>query len=262
MVVVRFVSALLLVATLLVGCADDPTPAATPPRQLRAAVLAEHPHATDAFTEGLVFLGRNRLMESVGLYGVSELREADPTTGEIRARRALPADVFAEGLGAAGERLVQLTWREGRALVWDSATLGEQRGFRYAGEGWGLAFDRNGRRWVQSDGSSTLLFRDPETFEVLGRLEVRRRGRPVLNLNELEVVGDHVWANVWRTTELVRIDLGDGRVDAVVDLSSLRAPDTDRENVLNGIAHRPGDPPERLWVTGKRWPRTYEIEVS
>lgn len=263
----RPVCALVVVAVLAAGCGTD-APAGhrvdiAPPRVLRATVVATRPHQSDAFTEGLVFDGRDRLMESVGLYGTSGLRELDPATGAVRASVALPADVFAEGLGLHDGRLVQLTWREHTAFVWDAVTLEPTRRFSYTGEGWGLAFDPARRRWVQSDGSSDLIFRDPSTFAVNGRVVVRRGGKRVANLNELEVVGGRVWANVWRTTELVRIDLRDGTVDAVVDLGDLvPAGLTDPDDVLNGIAHRPGDPSNRLWVTGKRWPELVEIEVS
>jgi len=263
----RSVCALAVVATLTIACGSDGNRVAhrgaLTARVLTATVVATRPHRLDAFTEGLVFAGRSRLMESVGLYGSSALRELDPDTGTVRRSSVLPADVFAEGLGVADGRLVQLTWKEGRAFVWDESTLEPAPGFTYRGEGWGLSYDSTHTRWVQSDGSSTLTFRDPSTFRVTGHLDVRRDGRPLRNLNELEVVGSHVWANVWHSNDLVRIDLRDGVVSAVVDLAAL-VPDglSDPDDVLNGIAHRPGDPVGRLWVTGKRWPRIFEIEVS
>jgi glutamine cyclotransferase len=155
-----------------------------------------------------------------------------------------------------------VTWREGIAHTW-SLDLAEGAAVSYPGESWGLSFDPATDRWVQSDGSATLTFRDRDTVTPSGHLEVRRAGRPVTNLNELEVVGRSVWANVWKRDELVRIDLRSGDVTAVVDASPLVPAGTTRdpEAVLNGIAHRPGDPPGRLWVTGKRWPTTYVVDV-
>jgi glutamine cyclotransferase len=232
------------------------------PRSLHLTVVARHPHDPTAFTEGLVFVG-DRLFESSGGYGSSDVREVDPDSGAVVRSAPLPGDEFGEGLAAAGRRLRQLTWREGIARSW-SLDLAGGPVARYAGEGWGLSFDPATDRWVQSDGSASLTFRDRETFAPLGHLEVRRAGRPVTDLNELEVVGRSVWANVWKRDELVRIDVRSGDVTAVVDASDLVPPSSrnDPEAVLNGIAHRPGDPPERLWVTGKRWPTTYVVDVG
>jgi glutamine cyclotransferase len=232
------------------------------PRSLHLSVVARHPHDPSAFTEGLVFVG-HRLFESSGGYGSSDVREVDPDSGAVVRSAPLPTDQFGEGLAAAGGRLRQLTWREGVAHTW-SLDLAEGPVAHYEGEGWGLSFDPATDRWVQSDGSSTLTFRDRDTFAPSGHLEVRRAGRPVTDLNELEVVGRSVWANVWKRDELVRIDLRSGDVTAVADASSLVPATTrdDREAVLNGIAHRPGDPPGRLWLTGKRWPTSYVVDAS
>lgn len=258
--------AALLVVTLGASCGTDAPRAVGGPERverLSATVVATHPHSPSAFTQGLLFVGRDRLMESAGGYGKSELRELDAESGELVASRPLDPDVFAEGLGSTGDHLVQLTWREGRAIVWDSRSLERIGEHSYAGEGWGLDFDETARRWVQSDGSDRLTFRDPTSFVEVGGITVRRGGRPVSELNELEVVGGDVWANVWLSDELVRIDLATGEVTAVVDLAEL-GPDNpaSSDDVLNGIAHRPDDPPNRLWVTGKRWPLLYEIELS
>jgi len=257
-----WIRALAAAALLFTACSSgDPTPSTAAPARLTARVVATRAHDPSAFTEGLVFVGRDRLFESSGGYGASEVREVDPDSGAVRRRAALPDEWFGEGLAAHDDELVQLTWKEGRARSWRVADLAPAGERTYAGEGWGLADDPAGDRWVQGDGSSRLTFRDRE-FAETGALDVRRSGRPVDDLNELEVVGRHDWANVWRSDELVRIDLRTGRVAAVVDLAAL-GPDTeDPEAVLNGIAHRQGDPPDRLWVTGKRWPAMYEIEVS
>ena len=226
-------------------------------------MIDTRPHSTDAFTQGLVFDGRDRLLESAGTYGGSELRELDPRSGDATATRALPDELFAEGLGLHEGRLVQLTWREERALVWDSTSLEVAGEHSYEGEGWGLDFDAKGDRWVQSDGSDRLRFRDPDTFAPAGEVVVRRGDRSISRLNELEVVGDEVWANIWRSDVLVRIDLDTGTVTAEVDLAALGPEDpASPDDVLNGIAHRPGDDPNHLWVTGKRWPLLYQIELS
>jgi len=221
-------------------------------------VVRAQPHDRDAFTQGLLYAD-GRFYESTGRYGLSDLREVDVDAGTVVRRRPLEARFFAEGLALAGDRLIQLTYREGTAMVYDRDTFEEVGRFRYEGEGWGLCFDGQGL-WM-SDGSSTLQRRDATTFELTGRLEVRRAGQPVPRLNELECVGEHVYANVWLTTEIVRIDAASGRVDAVVDAAALVPDDplvrANRDAVLNGIAHDPET--GRWWLTGKLWPALYEV---
>lgn len=221
-------------------------------------VVAVHPHDPDAFTQGLVVLD-GRFYESTGRYGVSDLREVTVATGEVVRRRPLDARFFAEGLARVDDRLIQLTYREGTAIVYDLETFEELDRFAYDGEGWGLCYD--GRELWMSDGSSSLQRRDPGTFALLGRVEVRREGRPVARLNELECVGDHVLANVWLTHEIVRVVKADGRVDAAIDASALVPEDpavrANADAVLNGIAHDPTT--GRWWLTGKLWPVLYEV---
>jgi len=216
------------------------------------------PHDRDAFTQGLLYAD-GRFYESTGRYGLSDLREVDVESGAVVRRRPLEARFFAEGLALVGDRLIQLTYREGTALVYDRETFEEVGRFRYEGEGWGLCFDGTGL-WM-SDGSSTLQRRDAATFELTRRLDVRRDGRPVARLNELACVGEHVYANVWLTTEIVRIDAGSGRVDAVIEAAALVPDDplvaANRDAVLNGIAHDPET--GRWWLTGKLWPALYEV---
>lgn len=234
------------------------------PAVLTFTVLATHRHDPTAFTEGLAFGDRDRLYESSGHYGSSRLSVVDPATGEVATSVGLDARFFGEGLAVVGATVVQLTWREGTALRWDASTLVPTGQSAFKGEGWGLTFDPLAKRLIQSDGTNSLHFRNPDTFEQTGRIDVTRAGRPVDQLNELEWVDGVVWANVWKSNDLLRIDPATGHVTGVVDLSSLdeHLSAADPDLVLNGIAHRPGDPSNRLWVTGKGWSTTSEIEVA
>lgn len=224
-------------------------------------VVATLPHDPNAFTQGLLFYD-GRLFESAGRYGVSDLREVVLETGAVVRSRPLDARFFAEGLARVDDRLIQLTYREGTALVYDLDTFEEVGRFTYQGEGWGLCYD--GRELWMSDGSSRLQRRDPATFELLGRVDVRLDGRPVERLNELACVGDHVIANVWLTTDLVRIVKSDGRVDAVIDAAALVPSDpavrADSDAVLNGVAYDPET--GRWWLTGKLWPVLYQVRFA
>jgi glutamine cyclotransferase len=221
-------------------------------------VVARFPHDADAFTQGLVWAD-GRLYESTGLRGRSALREIDLTTGRVIRSAALSRWQFGEGLAAVGDRLIQLTWHAGEALVRDRETLQKRGILHYAGEGWGLAWD--GRRLVMSDGSATLVFRDPDSFAELGRVQVTAAGTPVSGLNELEVIRGEIWANVWGSERIARIDPDSGRVNAWVDLGGLRPQPTPGKpiDVLNGIAW--DDQKKRLFVTGKLWPWLYQIRV-
>jgi glutamine cyclotransferase len=236
-------------------------PAAGPPAWLQVEVLATYPHDPEAFTQGLLIDG-GALYESTGRYGRSSLRRVAPETGVVLAERTLSPNLFGEGLARVGERLVQLTWREGVAPVWDLATLEEVDRFSYQGEGWGLTFD--GERLLMSDGSSWLVFRDPDTFEELDRVSVTIDGQPLGELNELEWVDGAVWANVWGSSSIVRIDPGSGAVTAVADLSGLqrRLPPEEARgiDVLNGIAWWPER--DAFVVTGKLWPRAFLVRLE
>jgi len=230
------------------------------PRQLTLDVLASAPHDTGAFTEGLLYAD-GHLYESTGLEGRSSLREVDPATGAVIRQRDLPSPYFGEGLALVGQRLIQLTWRSHIAFVWDRATFNPVGRFQFDTEGWGLCFD--GTSLYQSDGSPTVYRRDPDTFALQGTLTVRRSGKPVKNINELECVGDSIYANVWLTDTILRIDKSSGRVTGVVDASSLRRrmPGLDNPDaVLNGIAYDPEQ--QRFFVTGKLWPRMFEVRFT
>ena len=221
-------------------------------------VVARYPHDPGAFTQGLVLEGET-LHESTGLRGRSSVWRVDLRTGRVEAVRALPGALFGEGLAARDDRLYQLTWRAGRGFVRSRATLAATSEFTYDGEGWGLASD--GARLVMSDGTDVLRFVDPKDFAVTGTLAVRESGEPVAWLNELEVVDAVLYANVWRTTRIARIDLASGEVIDWIELAALvpRPADGRRIGVANGIAYDAAS--GRLVVTGKLWPVLYEIEV-
>jgi len=223
-------------------------------QRLRVEVIAVLPHDRGAFTQGLLWHAGN-LYESTGLQGASSLRQLDETGDVMRIVRLDPV-LFGEGLARVGDRLIQITWQHGIALVYDLHSFEKVHEFRYTGEGWGICYD--GQRLVMSDGSSGLSLRDPQTFEVVGTIAVTLEGRPIDRLNELECVGDHVYANVWLTDTIVRIDQRTGRVDATIDASGLLT----REerlgaDVLNGIAFDLDR--DRFLITGKLWPKLFEV---
>ena len=205
--------------------------------------------------DGLVY-------ESTGLRGQSVLRIVDLPTGRVLQETAADAQHFGEGLALVNDRLIWLTWQAGTATVHNRETLEHIGSFTYTGEGWGLCFD--GTRLVMSDGSNTLTFRHPETFEVLGSVPVTQAdGSPVNRLNELECIGNDVWANVWLTDRIVVIDPATGSVIAEADMTGLISPhpaDTDSNNVLNGIAYRPDT--DTFLITGKRWPSIFEVRFN
>lgn len=232
-----------------------PASAAEPPAEHRKVkVLSSMPHDAAAYTQGLVW-SEGALYESAGQYGHSSLRQVDPKTGKVLRSVEVAPQYFAEGLARVGDRLIQLTWQEGTALVYDLATFERRGELPYSGEGWGLCFD--GQRLILSDGSNRLSFRDPATFATTGGVNVLLDGRPVMSLNELECVDGAVYANVWQTDEIVRIDPATGRVTAVIDASGLLTPkEAARAEVLNGIAWKPET--KTFLLTGKYWPKMFE----
>lgn len=238
--------------------------AAGTPERLGFRVVAEYPHDPSAFTQGLL-IHDGVLYESTGQYGRSELRRVAPETGEVLLRRQLPDHLFGEGLAlvpGTPDRLIQLTWQEEIALVWDRESLTALGELRYRGEGWGLTWD--GERLVMSDGSAWLSFREPGGFTELARVEVTLEGRPLAGINELEWAEGALWANVWGSESVVRIDTATGEVTAVADLAALEELLPREESrgidVLNGIAWWP----ERgtFLVTGKLWPRAFEVTLE
>ncbi|WP_158848462.1 glutaminyl-peptide cyclotransferase [Saccharothrix deserti] len=249
----------LLIAVLFVlsaACATPPDPpaAASPAGPTRVEVLGTVPHDPEAFTQGLELVD-GVLYEGTGLEGQSSLRRVNPRTGEVERRVDLPDSLFGEGITVVGDRIWQITWRNGVAMERDRTTLEEVRRVTYEGEGWGLCHD--GDRLVMSDGSDRLTFRDPESFAETGTVAVRRGGQPVTRLNELECVGGQVWANVWQTDKVVRIDPANGKVTDTVDLSGVRPADVPKSDVLNGIAAVPGT--DEFLITGKNWPTMFRV---
>ncbi len=228
-----------------------------PPR-IGYTIVATYPHDRLAYTQGLVFAD-GTLYESTGVYGRSTVRRVNLKTGKPDLIRPIPKHLFGEGLTAFGDRLIQLTWRSGTALIYARRDIRPSGQFRYDTEGWGLTHD--GEHLIMSDGSATLYFLDPVTFSEVRRVDVRDHRGPVRFLNELEFVGGQVFANVWQSSDIVRIDPADGRVTGVIDLSELvaRMATEPGADVLNGIAYIPGS--GRLLVTGKQWPRLYAITL-
>ena len=222
---------------------------------LRPEVLAEVPHDPSAFTEGLE-LYEGTLYEGTGLEGKSQLRALDPATGEVQRAESLPGQLFGEGIAVAGDRIWQLTWQDGVVLEWDRATLELRQQLPLDGEGWGLCND--GTRLVRSDGTDRLRFHDPVTFAETGSVAVTIDGEPVPQLNELECVDGQVWANVWPSDVLVRIDPVSGRVTAAVDASGLLGPEqrANDDAVLNGIAALGND---EYLLFGKLWPVSFRV---
>ncbi|MBI5514649.1 MAG: glutaminyl-peptide cyclotransferase [Deltaproteobacteria bacterium] len=219
-------------------------------------VLARFPHDPDAFTQGLEFY-QGRLYESTGLEGYSTLRVVDTRTGRVLRSRAVAPEHFAEGLTVFRGRVYQLTYRSGRCFVYDADTLEPVREFTYPGEGWGLSHDD--QHLLMSDGTDTLRVLDPETFTALRTVRVTDGGVGVIHLNELELLGGELWANVWGSDRIARIDPRSGRVLGWLDLSAvhLQAGTEEPEAVLNGIAYEPTE--GRLFITGKLWPWLFEL---
>lgn len=274
----RFLPLGLLVAVLLspAGCAraaakpaakaapaDAPVaparPAVQPVAEYTYEVVNVMPHDRAAFTQGLVYLDGD-LLESTGLNGESSLRRVELQTGAVRQQVAVPPAYFAEGLAVLGNRAYQLTWQNRKGFVYDLATFRVEQEFAYAGEGWGLTTD--GHQLVLSDGTDELRFLDPVTFEVKRKLRVVMVDHPVTQLNELEYVKGEIFANVWGANYVVRIDPATGHVTGLIDFTGLLAPadHSATTDVLNGIAYDAvGD---RLFVTGKRWPKLFEVRLK
>jgi glutamine cyclotransferase len=221
-------------------------------------VVRSFPHDPQAFTQGLVYLD-GVLYESTGLNGQSSIRRVRLETGEVLQIHRLDSRYFGEGMAVWRDNIVQLTYTTQIGFVYDRATFKPLRTFTYTGEGWGLTHD--GKRLIMTDGTSYLRFLDPETMKETGRVRVTDGGAPVEQLNELEFIKGEVFANVWGSHRIARIDPATGRVNRWIDLGGLLDPRLAKgADVLNGIAYDAGK--DRLFVTGKLWPRLFEITVA
>ena len=229
------------------------------PERLTYQVVSTRPHDPAAYTQGLQLI-EGRLFESTGQYGESSLREIEPATGKVLRKRPLAKTVFGEGLTVLNNEMWVLTWKENTAYVFEPETFKPIRNHPYKGEGWGLTSD--GKQLVMSDGSATLKFVDPKNFTVLKSLEVKDGTRPVSQLNELEWIGGQIFANIYQTDRIARIAPEDGQVTGWHALKGLRnqLPLPHRAEVLNGIAHDKAT--GHLLVTGKYWPRMFEIRLG
>lgn len=233
-------------------------PSNSEPASYSYSVVNTYPHDSTAFTEGLMYQD-GTLYESTGLVGDSSLRKVALETGAILQEVSLDDDYFGEGITMFGDRIIQLTWRSHSGFVYDKASFNVTEEFSYNGEGWGITND--GTRLIVSNGSSTLTFMDPFTFNIVGTVRVYNGSVPVSNLNELEYVNGDVYANVWHQDRIAIINIQTGQVKGWINLAGLyHASNADSEDVLNGIAYDTSS--NRLFVTGKRWSQLFEIKLK
>jgi glutaminyl-peptide cyclotransferase len=244
---------LLLLGVAYTACADPEVPVYT------VEVIHAYPHDVNAFTEGLFYLN-GFLYESTGLEQHSSIRKVRLETGEVIKKLDIAPQYFGEGIVNWKNHIISLTWKTEVGFVFDLGSFKQERKFSYHGEGWGLTQD--GKEVIMSDGTPQLRFLDPETLKETHRIEVKLRGRAVPNVNELEWVKGEIFANVWQTNWILRIDPVSGNVVGVVDLNGLLKQSDivpGQTDVLNGIAYDArGD---RLFITGKNWPKLYEIQL-
>jgi glutamine cyclotransferase len=228
-------------------------------RQVSYEVVNSYPHDPTSFTQG--FLWRDGgFYESIGLYGQSKMRRLEFPSGKVLKEIRVAAELFAEGLALVDNRLIQLTWKSHSGFVYDMETFRLLQDFSYDTEGWGLTYD--GKNLILSDGSSDLFYLDPQTFKLIRKLRVTMNGAAIPEINELEFIDGEIWANVWQTDLILRIDPSTGQVTSFLDLKGILAPSdrTGREDVLNGIAYDSAG--KRIFVTGKLWPRIFEIKLK
>jgi hypothetical protein len=241
----------------VISCSCGPSvPAGIP--QYGYEVVHAYPHDPDAFTEGLFFDG-GFLYESTGLEGHSSIRKVRLETGEVLEKRDLVPLYFGEGIVRWKDRLIQLTYKTQAGFVYNFNNFDLLTRFEYPGEGWALTHD--GKRIIMSDGTPELRFWDPETLKETGRVTVTDQGQPVKNVNELEFIKGEVFANIWMTDKIARIDPATGKVTGWIDLTGLLSPADQRAgvDVLNGIAYDATT--DRIFVTGKKWPKLFEIRL-
>lgn len=258
----QIATVILAAAILSAGTTASPQqkPREAPPALYGYTVVRSYPHDRDAFTQGLEYVD-GVLYESTGRNGSSGIRKVKLETGQVLQAQPLDARYFGEGITVWKNRIIQLTWQSEVGFVYDRQTFKQQRTFQYTGEGWGLTHDAT--RLIMSDGSptGTLKFFEPETLRQTGTLTVRDGGRPVAHLNELEYVKGQIYANVWQTDRIAIIAPKTGRVTGWIDLHGLLDPrEAGGVDVLNGIAYDAAG--DRLFVTGKLWPRLFEVRIT
>lgn len=222
-------------------------------------VVNTWPHDPKAFTQGLAFHDGN-LYESTGHHGTSTLRRVELKSGKVKKKYNVPPEYFAEGIAIFQDKIYQLTWQSHKCFIYDLDSFKLEGEFHHGGEGWGLTHD--GKLLIMSDGTSQLRFLDPNTFLPVRTLSVLDGAQPLLDINELEYIKGEIYANIWHSERVVRIDPASGKIVGWIDLSGLRPPDVenDTDNVLNGIAY--DEKEDRLFVTGKRWPKLFEIRLK
>ena len=265
-----------LAALLCVGAckSEQPAPAATPDTTTASApasggtgavptygytVVASYPHDPNAFTEGL-FIKDGKVYEGTGLEGKSDIRRYDLATGTIELRRELPAPYFGEGISIVGDKLYELTWKHGKAFVYDAKTFAPRDTISYYGQGWGMTTD--GTSLYMTDSTSRIRVLDPKTFAVKRTIDVTDGGSPVSMVNELEWYKGELLANVWQSMQIARIDPTTGHVTGWIDLTGLplAADKNGNEDVLNGIAYDAAT--DKLYVTGKNYSKMYQITLK
>ncbi len=243
---------ILLSATIVFSRFQDSTGPIVP------EIVAVYPHDPNAFTQGLYF-ENGFLFEGTGRRGESVLRRVEVDTGTVLQETTLSPEYFGEGIAAFGDRIYQLTWTSGTGFIYDKQSFEVESQFRYSREGWGLTGD--GTHLIMSDGSQYLYFLDPESLRLARQIEVKNRSAPVQQLNELEYIKGHIYANVWHSNQILKIDPESGQVVGRIDLSDLveEVSVSDPEAVLNGIAY--DEEEDRVFVTGKLWPKLFEIRM-
>lgn len=249
---------ILVAATALAAVSCGPVSPASGTPEYGYEIVHAYPHDPNAFTQGLFFLN-GYLYEGTGLNGRSSIRKVRLETGQVLQQHDVPEQYFGEGIVNWKDHLLEITWQTQTGFVYDLATLALQRQFNYPGEGWGLTED--GKRIIMSDGTADLRFWNPDTLQETGRVTVTDQGRPVNDLNELEWVRGEVYANVWQTDRIARIDPASGEVVGWIDLAGILGPEERirQVDVLNGIAYDAQG--GRLFVTGKLWPKLFEIRL-
>ncbi|MEW6207989.1 MAG: glutaminyl-peptide cyclotransferase [Acidobacteriota bacterium] len=267
--IITVVIAAIIIATLVVMATREDQPAATEKpavdkgatmaKEVSYEVVASYPHDQKAFLQGLVWHD-GVFYESTGQFGQSSLRRVEFPSGKVVRKIDLADEYFGEGLAMVGDRLIQLTWQTHIGFVYERDTFRKVGEFKYPTEGWGLCYD--GKYLILSDGSDTLTYMDATSFEPVKKLRVTMNNRAVRNLNELEFIEGEIWANVWHEDVVLRINTETGRVSSFLNLAGLHTSDAAAggEDVLNGIAYDAAQ--KRIFISGKLWPKIYEIKLK